>query len=67
VGAFLDIEGAFEKTPFDIKKQAPERHVIEPAICRWTCAMLSSRNMSSILSGEILRASAADAVEVGCG
>jgi hypothetical protein len=34
LGAFLDIEGAFDRTSFDTIKQAAERHVIEPAICR---------------------------------
>jgi hypothetical protein len=59
LGAFLDIEEAFERTSFDIIKQAAERHGIKPAICRWICAMLDSRNTSAILSGETLRASTA--------
>jgi hypothetical protein len=57
--AFLYIEGAFDRISFDIIKQAAERHGIEPAICRWICAMLDSRNINAILSGEILRTSAA--------
>jgi hypothetical protein len=57
--AFLDIEGVFCRTSFDIIKQAAESHGIEPAICRCICAMLDSRNVNSILSGETLRASAA--------
>jgi hypothetical protein len=32
LGAFLDIEEAFDITSFDIIKQAAERHGIEPAI-----------------------------------
>jgi hypothetical protein len=56
LGAFLDIEGAFDRTSFAIIKQAAERHGIEPAICRWICAMLDSRNINAILSGETLRA-----------
>jgi hypothetical protein len=59
LGAFLDIEGACERTSFDIIKQAAERHGIEPAICRWICAMLDSRNINAILSGETLKASVA--------
>jgi hypothetical protein len=59
LGAFLDIEGAFDRTSFDIIKQAAEMYGIEPAICRWICVMLDSRNMNAILSGETLRASAA--------
>jgi hypothetical protein len=59
LGAFLDIEGAFERTSFETIKQAAERHGIEPAICRWICAMLESRNISATLAGETLRVSAA--------
>jgi hypothetical protein len=33
LGAFLDIEGAFDRTPFDTIKQTAERHAIEPAVC----------------------------------
>jgi hypothetical protein len=54
LGAFLDIEGAF-----DIIKQAVEKNGIEPAICRCICAMLESRDISATLSGENLGASAA--------
>jgi hypothetical protein len=59
LGAFPDIEEAFDRTSFDIIKQAAERHGIEPAICRWICAMLENRNVSATLAGETLRASAA--------
>jgi hypothetical protein len=34
LGAFLDVEGAFDRTSFDTIKQAAERHGIEPAVCR---------------------------------
>jgi hypothetical protein len=44
LGTFLDIEGAFDRTSFDIIKQAAERHGIEPAVCRWISAMLEHRN-----------------------
>jgi hypothetical protein len=50
LGAFLDIEGAFDRTSFHITKQAAERHGIKPAICRWIYAMLESRNITAILS-----------------
>jgi hypothetical protein len=33
--AFLEIEGAFDRTSFSTIKQAAERHGIEFAICRW--------------------------------
>jgi hypothetical protein len=56
LGAFLDIEGAFDRTLFDIITKAAERHGIEPPVCRWICAMLESRNISATLSGETLGA-----------
>jgi hypothetical protein len=59
LGAFLDIEGAFDRTSFDTIKWAAERHGIEAAIYRWSCAMLESRNVSATLAGETLRASTA--------
>jgi hypothetical protein len=49
LGAFLNIEGAFNRTSFDIIKQAAERHRNEPPICRWICAMWESRNISATL------------------
>jgi hypothetical protein len=67
LGAFLDIEGAFHRTSFDTIKQAVERHGIEPALCRWICAMLESRNISATLSGETLGASAARGCQQGGG
>jgi hypothetical protein len=59
LGAVLDIERAFDRTSFDIIKQAVERHGIEPTVCRWFCDMLESRNISATLSGETLGATAA--------
>jgi hypothetical protein len=59
LGAFLDIEGAFDRPSFDIIKQAAERHGFEPAICRWFCAMLYSRKVNATLSRETLKTSAA--------
>jgi hypothetical protein len=46
LGAFLDIEGAFDRTSFDTIKQAAERHGIKPTTYRWICAMLDSRKYS---------------------
>jgi hypothetical protein len=54
LGAFFDIERAFDRTSFDIIKQAAERHGIEAAICRWICATLESRNIIVTLSRETL-------------
>jgi hypothetical protein len=58
LGAFVYIEGAADKTSFDTIKQAAGRHGTEPTICTWICAMLQSRNMTVILSGETLGVSA---------
>jgi hypothetical protein len=57
LGAFLDIEESFDRTSFDIIKQAVEKHGTEPTICRWVCSMLESRNITATLSGETLGAS----------
>jgi hypothetical protein len=59
LGAYLDIEGAFDRTSFDTMIQAAERHGIEPAICRWNCATLENQNISATLSGEIHEVSVA--------
>jgi hypothetical protein len=59
LGAFLDIEGAFDRTSHDTIKQAAEKHGIEPAVCRWICAMLESRNIVFRLAGDTMRASVA--------
>jgi hypothetical protein len=59
LGAFLHIEGAFDRISFYIIKQAVERHGIKLAACRWICAMLESRNISATLSGETLGATTA--------
>jgi hypothetical protein len=48
IGAFLDII-----------KQVAENYGVEPAICRWICAMLESRNISATLSGETVGVSEA--------
>jgi hypothetical protein len=42
LGSFLDKNAAFDRTSFDIIKQAAERHCIDPTICRWICAMLKT-------------------------
>jgi hypothetical protein len=58
LGAFFDIEGAFNRTSFDIIKQAAERHGTESSICRWICATLESKNIIATLSRQTLGASA---------
>jgi hypothetical protein len=60
-----NIAGAFDRTSLDTIKPAAEKHGIEPAIYRWICAMLESRNIIATLSGDILRASAARGCPLG--
>jgi hypothetical protein len=57
LGAFLDIKGAFNRTLFDIIRQAAERHGIDPTICRRICAVLE-RSIKATISGETLGAAA---------
>jgi hypothetical protein len=59
LGAFLNIQGAFDRTSIYIIQQPAERRGIEPPVWRWICAMLQSRNISATLSGETLGATAA--------
>jgi hypothetical protein len=40
--AFIDIEGASERTSLDEITQATERHDTEPTICRWIYSTLES-------------------------
>jgi hypothetical protein len=42
LGAFLDIEGGFDRTSFDTIIQAAGRHGIESPICRCICATLET-------------------------
>jgi hypothetical protein len=65
LGAFLYIDGAFDRTSFDIIKQAAERHGIELAVCRWIGAILESRNISATFSGETLGATTSQRVSAG--
>jgi hypothetical protein len=59
LGAFLDMEGAFDRPSFDIITQATGRHGNEPIICRWICSMLESGNKITTLLKDTLRASMA--------
>jgi hypothetical protein len=65
LAAFLDTEGAFDRTSFEVITQAAERHGTESTICRWICSMLESRNIVTTLSGETLRASTAKGCRQG--
>jgi hypothetical protein len=59
LGAFLDIEGAFDSTSFDIITKAAKWHGLEDTICRWIGSMLGSRKITAMLAGENLEGSVA--------
>ncbi|XP_050535077.1 uncharacterized protein LOC126902096 [Daktulosphaira vitifoliae] len=42
VGIFLDIEGAFDNTPFDAMCESAQQHGIEPLITKWIESMLKN-------------------------
>jgi hypothetical protein len=53
LGAFLDIEGAFDNTSFQAIVEGAGEHGIERTCCRWIGSMLDSRlvHMSVMGSG----------------
>jgi hypothetical protein len=59
LGAFLDIEGAFDSTLFDIVTKAAKRHGLEDMIYCWIGSMLCSRKITATLAGEMLEGSVA--------
>jgi hypothetical protein len=59
LGAFLDIEAAFDSTSFDIITKAAKRHRLEETICHWIGSMLGSRYITATLAGETLEGSVA--------
>jgi hypothetical protein len=74
--AFLEKEGAFDRTSFDVITEAAE-HGVESTIVRWIKTMLESRSITATLSAETLEVSATRGclhgghiitpVEPGCG
>ena len=54
VGAFIDIEGAFDRTTFESIKKAATDHGIKPTICKWIEGMLEGRIIQSELLGDEL-------------
>jgi hypothetical protein len=54
LGAFLDIEEAFDRTSFEAIAKAANWHGVKPTICTWINFMLESRSMVATLSWEIL-------------
>jgi hypothetical protein len=66
LGALLDTEGAFDRTPFDVTTEASARHGTEPTICRWICSMLESTNIITALVAETFRGSTGRGCCRGC-
>jgi hypothetical protein len=65
LGAFLDIEEAFDSTSFDIITKAAKQHGLGDTICRWIGYMLGSRKITATLAGETLEGSWSEAVHRG--
>ena len=78
LGAFVDSEGAFYSTSFDIKTKVTKRHGLGETTCWWIHSMLGSRKIVAMLAGETpegfvskgclqVRHAVTSAVEPGCG
>jgi Reverse transcriptase (RNA-dependent DNA polymerase). len=55
LAAFLDIEGAFDNTPFESINSAVRNRGLEDTLCRWIDTMLRNRTVTATLSGETSR------------
>jgi hypothetical protein len=51
LGAFLDIEGAFDNTSFNAMVEAARECGLEETCCRWIRSMLESRLVHAFLTG----------------
>ena len=56
LGAFLDIEGAFDNTSFNAITTAARERGLEETCCRWIGSMLESRLVHTFLMGSSLTA-----------
>jgi hypothetical protein len=52
LGALLDVEGAVERTLFEVIKKATEQHEVEPVIQRGISCILQSSVVITVLLGE---------------
>jgi hypothetical protein len=59
LGAFLDIEGAFNSTTFHAIIEAAREHGLEKTCCRWIGSVLESRLIHTSLMGSTLTAKVA--------
>ena len=55
MGAFLDIEGAFDRTSIEAISSALLRHGVLPLFERWIASMLSSKCIISSLMWETMQ------------
>jgi hypothetical protein len=65
LGAFLDIQGGFDSTSFDIITKDAKRYGLGDMTCHWISSMLRSRKITSVLVGETLEGSVARGVHSG--
>jgi hypothetical protein len=56
LGAFLDIEGAFDNTSFNANTTTAKEHALEEICCRWVGSMLESRLIHTFLMGSSMTA-----------
>jgi hypothetical protein len=56
LGAFLDIEGAFDNTSFNAMVEAARGHGLEETCCGWIRSMLESRLICAFLTGSSMTA-----------
>jgi hypothetical protein len=56
LGAFLDIEGAFDNTSFNAMVEAARERGLEETCCRWIRSMLDSRLVHAFFTGSSLAA-----------
>jgi hypothetical protein len=54
LGAFLDIEGAFDNTSHNIIIEAAKWHGLENTICWWISSMLGNRKITATCAGQAL-------------
>ena len=54
LGAFLDFEGAFHSTSFDVITKVAKWHGLGETTCRWVRSMLGGRKIIAVLAGETL-------------
>jgi hypothetical protein len=71
LGAFLDIEGAFDNTSFKTIITAARERGLEETCCRWNEFMLEGRLvhtslMGSSITAKVMRSLVSPPVESGC-